>query len=182
MSISSQALSPSASATILGEPSTNGNSSAPLTSFDPAVFKSYLLALLPPVLDASLEDLQDTLFDDEFDDRAVKFASDGGGVVYIAKTRLDSEGMQNALVLCGRRACSLVACRRRATVLLIPPFPSPRLYIIYRNYSRPHQAYPCARHPRAVTVTTTHSQSLWRRRDTVRKLTCCGQLRGQTMV
>lgn len=78
-----------------GAPSTatNGTSAAPLPSVDPAVFRSYLLALLPPVLGASIEDLEGTLFDDEFDERVVKYASEGGGsVIYVAKTRHDAEG------------------------------------------------------------------------------------------
>lgn len=73
----------------------NGNGN-PLQSVDPSVFRSYLLALLPPVLGASLEDLEDTLFDEEFNDRVVKFASDGGGVIYVVKTRIDAEGTSTA--------------------------------------------------------------------------------------
>jgi dynein heavy chain 1 len=69
----------------------NANAS-PLHSVDPAVFRSYLLALLPPIFGASLEALESTLFDDEFDERIVKFASEGGGVIYVTKSRIDLEG------------------------------------------------------------------------------------------
>lgn len=64
----------------------------PPTSFDPAAFRTYLLALLPAVFGASLDDLQDSLFDDEFDERVVRFAAEGGSVVYVVKVRQDYEG------------------------------------------------------------------------------------------
>ena len=92
MSVPSAMPSSSSVSPALGE-STNGNT--PLLSFDTSVFKSYLLSLLPPVLGASLEDLRDSLFDDEFDERVIRFASEGGSVIYVAKTRLESEGMRN---------------------------------------------------------------------------------------
>ena len=84
--------SSSSVSTSLGDP-VNGNT--PLISFDTSVFKSYLLSLLPPVLGATLEDLSDSLFDNEFDERVIRFASEGGSVIYIAKTRLESEGMRD---------------------------------------------------------------------------------------
>ena len=46
--------------------------------FDPTIFKGYLLALLPPLLAAAPHEL-DYLFDDEFNDRVQRFASEGGG-------------------------------------------------------------------------------------------------------
>jgi dynein heavy chain 1 len=70
-----------------GEASTSTSAS----SFDPSVFRSYLLALLPPVIGASPSDLE-SLFDDEFDARVTRFASEAGGVLYVVKTKEDLEG------------------------------------------------------------------------------------------
>ena len=87
-------LSPPTPNLALDEPAVvNGNGSAnPLPSIDPSIFRSYLLALLPVVLAASTEDIEGTLFDGEFDDRVLRFASEGANVIYIEKTRIDSEG------------------------------------------------------------------------------------------
>ena len=80
-----------------GPAAVNGNGNAnPLPSIDSNVFRSYLLALLPVVLAASTEDIESTLFDDEFDERVSKFASEGNSVIYVEKTRIDSEGEQSA--------------------------------------------------------------------------------------
>lgn len=84
----------------------NGTPAAPLPSVDPDVFRSYLLALLPPVLGASVEDIESTLFDEDFDEKVLRYASDGNSVIYVAKTRIDSEGVfvrSYGVVL--RRAC-----------------------------------------------------------------------------
>ena len=92
--------SPSAPDLALDSPAAvngNGNGNAnPLPSIDSSVFRSYLLALLPVVLAASTEDIESTLFDDEFDERVSKFASEGNSVIYVEKTRIDSEGEQSA--------------------------------------------------------------------------------------
>jgi hypothetical protein len=75
----------------------NGNGSmphdeaAPSSSFDPAIFHTYLLSLLPPVLGATPEEL-DSIFDSEFDERVTRFASEGTGVIYIVKRRDEVEG------------------------------------------------------------------------------------------
>ncbi|KAI0932819.1 hypothetical protein AcW1_000166 [Taiwanofungus camphoratus] len=66
------------------------NLADPSISFDSSVFRSYLLALLPPVVGASLEELE-SLFDDEFDDRVSRFAGEGGGVIYVSKKRDEVE-------------------------------------------------------------------------------------------
>jgi hypothetical protein len=60
------------------------------TAFDPEVFRSYLLALLPPVIGANPVDLE-SLFDDEFNARVVRFASEIGGVIYVIKVKEDSD-------------------------------------------------------------------------------------------
>ena len=68
------------------------------TNFDTSVFRQYLLALLPPVLGATPDDLEETLFDPEFDDRVIKFAAEGGGVVYVVKVKHDLGGKRPAHV------------------------------------------------------------------------------------
>lgn len=73
---------------------TNGNGdiptdTAPVVTFDADVFRSYLLALLPPVIGALPEELE-SLFDDEFDERVARFAADSGGPLYVVKTKEES--------------------------------------------------------------------------------------------
>ncbi|EIN13215.1 dynein heavy chain protein 2 [Punctularia strigosozonata HHB-11173 SS5] len=70
----------------VGEPST----SATASTFDPSVFKTYILALLPALLGASPEDLAD-LFDDYFEERVARFAAEGNGVIYVSKIKDDVE-------------------------------------------------------------------------------------------
>lgn len=74
---------------------TNGNSHdgpvEPAIAFDPNVFRAFLLALLPPLLSAATEELQ-SLFDEEFDGRVSRFATEGGGVIYVVKKKDDVEG------------------------------------------------------------------------------------------
>ncbi|KAH9836656.1 dynein heavy chain, N-terminal region 1-domain-containing protein [Rhodofomes roseus] len=60
------------------------------TTFDPTIFRSYLLALLPPMIGASPEELE-SLFDDEFDERIHRFVGEGGGVIYVVKKKDDAE-------------------------------------------------------------------------------------------
>ena len=67
-------------------------------SFDTDIFRTYLLALLPPVIGALPSEL-DSLFDDEFDERVVRFAAESGGVVYIVKVRDEVEGLSFYLCL-----------------------------------------------------------------------------------
>jgi hypothetical protein len=64
---------------------------APSSSFDPTIFRNYLLSLLPPVLGATPEETE-SIFDSEFDERVTRFASEGTGVIYIVKRKDDVEG------------------------------------------------------------------------------------------
>jgi hypothetical protein len=78
-------------------PTTNGStphdvSVEPTSSFDPSIFRSYLLSLLPPVVGASTSDLQ-SLFDVEFDERVSRFAADGSDVIYVVKVKDEVEGV-----------------------------------------------------------------------------------------
>jgi hypothetical protein len=79
-------------------PLTNSNGALPHdspvdtpSSFDASLFRSYLMSLLPPVLGALPEELI-SLFDEEFDERAARFAAEGGGVIYVVKTKDEEEG------------------------------------------------------------------------------------------
>lgn len=70
------------------EPSTSSPAQQPAIPFDTSVFKSYLEALLPPVLGASSIELQDGIFSDpEFDERVTKFAAENGGPIYVVKIK-----------------------------------------------------------------------------------------------
>jgi hypothetical protein len=69
---------------------TNGPIDQP--PFDSSVFRSYLLALLPPVLGAAPSELESIFDDDEFDERVSRFAAEGGGVIYVVKVRDEVEG------------------------------------------------------------------------------------------
>jgi hypothetical protein len=77
-------------------PSANGTShdgpAEPTSSFDPSIFRSYLLSLLPPVIGATAGDVE-SLFDDAFDERVARFASEGSEAIYIMKIKDDAEGM-----------------------------------------------------------------------------------------
>lgn len=64
--------------------------SEPAISFDPSVFHSYLLSLLPPILAAPPEDLE-SIFDDDFHDRVSRFAGEGTGVLYVVKKKDEQE-------------------------------------------------------------------------------------------
>jgi hypothetical protein len=62
----------------------------PGVSFDADVFRVYLRALLPPVIAALPEDVEG-LFDDTFDDRVAKFASEPGAVLYVVKSKYSGD-------------------------------------------------------------------------------------------
>ncbi|KZT09045.1 uncharacterized protein LAESUDRAFT_696464 [Laetiporus sulphureus 93-53] len=68
----------------------NDGLSEPALPFDASVFRSYLLALLPPVVGAYLEEL-DSLFDKDFDERVSRFGEEGGGVIYVVKKKDEDE-------------------------------------------------------------------------------------------
>ncbi|KAI8983292.1 dynein heavy chain [Trametes punicea] len=73
----------------------NGDLHDPITTespiaFDPSVFRSYLLSLLPPIFGASPEELQ-SIFDDDFHERVFRFAGETGGVIYVVKKKDEQE-------------------------------------------------------------------------------------------
>ncbi|KAJ8475485.1 hypothetical protein ONZ51_g6524 [Trametes cubensis] len=59
-------------------------------AFDPSLFRSYLLSLLPPIFGASPEELE-SIFDDDFHERVSRFAGEGGGVIYVVKKKDEQE-------------------------------------------------------------------------------------------
>ncbi|KAH7874452.1 dynein heavy chain, N-terminal region 1-domain-containing protein [Lentinula edodes] len=79
----------------LQPPTTNGHSETPPAEptapfFDPEIFRSYLLALLPPVIGARPSDLE-RIFDTDFDERVSRFSGEGGDVLYVVKAKDEVE-------------------------------------------------------------------------------------------
>lgn len=70
----------------------------PSVVYDSEIFRSYLLALLPPVIGALPSELG-SLFDDEFDERVARFASDTGGSLYVVKAKEESEGIYPSMLV-----------------------------------------------------------------------------------
>jgi hypothetical protein len=66
------------------------------SNFDPAILRTYLSLLLPPVIGALPADIE-ALFDDEFDEKVTKFAGEGGDVIYVVKAKDDAEGVLNLI-------------------------------------------------------------------------------------
>jgi len=64
------------------------------TAFDTSIFRSYLLALLPPFIGATPTEL-DYIFDDEFDERVSRFVAEGGAALYVVKSKEETEGKSN---------------------------------------------------------------------------------------
>ncbi len=70
----------------------NGSSSpAPGPHFDTLQFQSYLLTVLPDILGAKSEELSVSLFDDDFDERVTRFASEGESMLYVQKVKEDAD-------------------------------------------------------------------------------------------
>ena len=75
--------------------------------FDTSAFRSYLLALLPPVLGASPAEIEDGIFSElDFDERVRQFAVQPGGPLYVAKIVDDLHG-----------ACPFLAIRDLGRIL-----------------------------------------------------------------
>jgi len=150
------------------EPST---STASAVSFDPEIFRTYLLALLPPVIGASPSDLE-SLFDDEFEARVTRFASEAGAVLYVVQTKEEIEGttpgrLETCLMFTGRRGCT--------TSILVSPHISTRIPSLKCHDSGPHQTR-CNTGPFDPSDNTTALlEPLRRRRDAIRKSTRSGE-------
>lgn len=81
----------------------SGTNAQPI-SFDTTAFRSYLLALLPPVLGATPAEIEDGIFSElDFDERVRQFAVQPGGPLYVAKIVDDLHGTRSfsvAYTLC----------------------------------------------------------------------------------
>jgi len=64
----------------------------PTTAFDVSIMRAFLISLLPAVMGATREQLEDTIFDSEFEERVTRFANEGGGPLYVVKVKEESEG------------------------------------------------------------------------------------------
>ena len=64
----------------------------PTVPVDTNAFKGYLLALLPPLIGADPTDLE-SIFDEEYDDRVSRFATEPNTVLYVVKEREELEGV-----------------------------------------------------------------------------------------
>lgn len=75
-----------------GAPSTSAATAAAAVPFDAGALRTYLASLLPVLLGAAPAELEG-LFDEAFDERAARFAAEGGGPLYVVKVKDDVEGM-----------------------------------------------------------------------------------------
>ena len=91
--------------------------------YDPSLFRSYLLALLPPVIGASAEELEGSLFDHEFEERVSKFSGEGGNVIYVVKVKDEVEG-EHSRIYSARGALNFVYRRGTGHLFLFPYAPS----------------------------------------------------------
>ncbi|EJD04235.1 uncharacterized protein FOMMEDRAFT_146241 [Fomitiporia mediterranea MF3/22] len=65
---------------------------ASTVTLDPTVMRSYLLALLPPILGVEQSEFEDQVFDAEFEERVARFACEGGSPLCIVKRKVEAEG------------------------------------------------------------------------------------------
>ena len=80
----------------------------PTTQFDVSLFRSYLSALLPPVVGALPEELDDLFESSDFDGTVSKFAAEGSDVIYVVKRRVDLEGSFSFVICPCLRAAFLI--------------------------------------------------------------------------
>ena len=64
----------------------------PTMQFDIYLFRSYLSTLLPPVVGALPEELDDLFESGDFHETVSKLAAEGSDVIYLVKRRVDLEG------------------------------------------------------------------------------------------
>lgn len=129
-------------------------------SFDPEVFRLFLASLLPPLFGASPEELE-SIFDEDFHERASRFAPEGGGVIYVVKKKDEQECEHPfASFFCVvLKMCS----RGRAALILLQDHTHAYLRPLSCHDSCHHQARPCPRLDIPDVHTTTYSQSLRQR-------------------
>lgn len=85
-----------------GHHSHSDGADGPSSTFEPSIFRSYMLALLPALFGCLPDDLV-YLFDEHFEDRIGRFASEGNAVIYVSKIKDEAEGTSTNVGLYGRR-------------------------------------------------------------------------------
>ena len=74
-----------------GAPPTPNPAAAPPPPFDADALRAYLSVLLPVLLGTPPTDIE-PIFDEDFAERAARFAAEGGGPLYVVKVKDDVEG------------------------------------------------------------------------------------------
>ena len=152
--------------------SLNHQEPEPTSAFDPEIFRTYLLSLLPPVIGAYPSDLG-SLFDEEFDARVARFASDTGGVIYVVKVKEESEGMSPYFTYPTNLTFS---ARWHPSHVFISSYRATHLSTFTCNDTGAHQTRTNTWPFNTACHTTTFSQSFRRRRNTIRESACSREL------
>lgn len=134
--------------------------SEPAIAFDPSVFRSYLLSLLPPILAAPSEDLE-SIFDDDFHDRVSRFAGEGTGVLYVVKKKDEQESESRSPCLFVHTLS--VSSRGRPTHLLLQAYADAYLRPLSCHDSCNHQARSYPRSHIPFGDSTPYHEPLWQR-------------------
>ena len=114
-------------------PATDGPPPPPVSNFDPDIFRTYLLSLLPPVIGAKPSDLH-SLFDEEFEERVSRFAADTGGVIYVVQVKEESEGVLICLLSFSMTPTRMF--RRLESDIRLSVDPASYIPSIARNHTR----------------------------------------------
>ena len=155
-SLSSSSVPPHTNGTTTPEPNLNGTtpltngSASSAATFDPGIMRAFLVSVLPPIFGASREEFEASMFgeskghNDDFEDHVAHFSMDGGGPLYVTKTREDGEGACRFIYLASVWLIFLI--RRLITVVHIYTHFATHIFIS-RNDCRFHQT---RTHPRSV--------------------------------
>ena len=129
-------------------------------AFDPSLFRSYLLSLLPPIFGASPEELE-SIFDDDFHERVSRFAGEGGGVIYVVKKKDEQEcklSLPSSFL-----SSSTEHSRGHATNLHLQAHSDADLRPLSCHDPCNHQTRPSPRFNIPFGYSTAYSQSIWER-------------------
>ena len=158
-------------------PPTNGSLNhqepEPTSAFDPEIFRSYLLSLLPPVIGAYPSDLG-SMFDEEFDARVARFASDTGGVIYVVKVKEESEGILSPYLTYPINL--KFSARWHSSHILISSYRPAHLSTLTCDDTRAHQTRTNTWPFYTTCHPTTFPQSFRWRRNTIRESACSREL------
>ena len=153
--------------------SINHQEPEPTSAFDPEIFRSYLLSLLPPVIGAYPSDLE-SLFDGEFDARVARFASDTGGVIYVVKVKEESEGMSSLFYIYPMNLTFLA--RWHPSNIFISSYCTTHLSTFTCNNTGSHQTRTNTWPIYTTRHSTTFSEPFRRRRNAIRESACSFEL------